>query len=193
MEAILNFDWSVFQFVENYLWCPFLDAVMTFITHLGDGGVIWIITAVILIFTKKYRKCGIAMGVGLLGSLVFVDWIIKPVIARPRPFNFEGWPAAFNFPGLISEPSSWSFPSGHSSSSFAAATALFATNKKLGIPALILAFLVAFSRIYVHVHYPTDVIAGILFGAFLGAMAALIVTKAYPKAENKLKNRKAEK
>ena len=91
MEAILNFDLSVFRFVENYIWNPVLDVIMTIITYMGEGGVVWIIIALILLFTKKYRKCGVAMALGLIGSLVVVDWIIKPIVERPRPFNLEAW------------------------------------------------------------------------------------------------------
>lgn len=190
MEAILSFDMAIFRFFENYLWNPVLDTVMTFITRLGDGGFVWIVIAVILMLTKKYRKCGAAMVVALLGSLLIVDGIIKPIAARPRPFNLEQWSGIFVFPELVSRPSSWSFPSGHSSSSLGASVALLCCNKKLGIPAVILGVLVAVSRIYVHVHYPTDVIVGILVGIALGIGAYFIVYKGFPAASAKIKARK---
>lgn len=193
MEAILNFDLSVFRFVEDYIWNPVLDVIMTIITYLGEGGVVWIIIALILLFTKKYRKCGVAMALGLIGSLVVVDWIIKPIVERPRPFNLEQWEGIFNYPNLVSKPSSWSFPSGHSSSSLAASVALLCTNKKFGIPAVILGVLIAFSRIYVHVHYPTDVIVGIIVGAILGVIAGFIANRYYPSLENKIRDKRAAK
>lgn len=193
MEAILNFDLSVFRFVEDYIWNPVLDVIMPIITYLGEGGVVWIITALILLLTKKYRKCGVAMALGLIGSLVVVDWIIKPIVERPRPFNLEAWEGIFNYPDLVSKPSSWSFPSGHSSSSLAASVALLCTNKKFGIPAVILGVLIAFSRIYVHVHYPTDVIVGILVGAILGVVAGFIANRYYPSLENKIRDKRAAK
>lgn len=193
MEAILNFDLSVFRFVENYIWNPVLDVIMPIITYLGEGGAVWIAIALALIISKKYRKCGVAMALGLIGSLVVVDWIIKPIVERPRPFNLEAWEGIFNYPELVGKPSSWSFPSGHSSSSLAASVALLCTNKKFGIPAVILGLLIAFSRIYVHVHYPTDVIVGIIVGAILGVIAAYISKRYYPSLENKIRIRKAAK
>lgn len=182
---------AIFHFFENYLWNPVLDAIMTFITRLGDGGFVWIVFAVILLFTKKYRKCGVAMIVALLGSLLIVDNIIKPIVARPRPFDLEAWAGTFIFPELVTRPSSFSFPSGHTSSSFGAAVALLCGNKKLGVPAIVLAALIGVSRIYVHVHYPTDVLAGFVAGILLGIGAYLIVYKAFPAVSAKIKAKKA--
>lgn len=146
MEAILNFDLSVFRFVENYIWNPVLDVIMTIITYMGEGGVVWIIIALILLFTKKYRKCGVAMALGLIGSLVVVDWIIKPIVERPRPFNLEAWEGIFNYPNLVSKPSSWSFPSGHSSSSLAASVALCAQTRSSEFLRLFSAYLLRFQE-----------------------------------------------
>lgn len=192
MESILNFDFAVFTWIENHLWCKFLDFVMTFITHLGDGGIIWIILAVTLLFFKGYRKFGIMIGAGLIISLIVNDNILKPFFERPRPFNLEDWAGIFNYPNLISKPESLSFPSGHTTSSFAAAIPLlFQKNKGIKIPALILAFLIAFSRIYVHVHYCTDVLAGIVAGTIYGLLAVLIVSGIYKFIENRQKKRLA--
>lgn len=181
MQMILNFDWSVFQFIEKHLWCPALDFIMTFITRLGNGGIIWIVSAIALLFLKKYRKFGIMMIIGLLLSLIINDNILKSIIARPRPFNLEAWKGLFTYPNLIKRPGSYSFPSGHASSSFAAAVVLLFTRKKwLSIPALVLAFLIAFSRVYVHVHYATDVLAGIVAGTLYALLAVVIVNKLEP-------------
>ena len=169
-----------------------LDVIMKYITLLGEGGMIWIIFAVILICTKKYRKCGLMMGAALL---------LKNLIARPRPFNrfdpadpamFAVW-KDFPFPEIVSRPSSFSFPSGHTSSSFAAALPMLKTDKKIGIPALVLAFLIGFSRIYVHVHYPTDVIVGAIAGLFYGWVGIVLVQKLEPIVKRWWAQRKARK
>ena len=194
MEAIYSFDFSVFQFVEEYIWNPVLDVIMTVITTLGDGGLIWIACAICLLATKKYRKVGAMVAAGLIISLAVTDGVLKPLIDRPRPFNYEGWLGQFNFPELVEKPTSVSFPSGHTSSSFAAAVPMLLKSKKrIGIPAIILAALVAFSRIYVHVHYCTDVLAGLVMGIIYGLLAVLVVEKLAPMIIKKIKERKAAK
>ncbi len=193
MQAILEFDKAVFLFFENYLWSPFADLIMTFITKLGDGGIIWIIIGILLLFFKKYRKVGAMVIVGLLCSLVINDYILKPLINRPRPFDLdlEFWKAFYKYPDLVTRPSSVSFPSGHTSSSFAAATAIvFSRKKRIWIPSLVLAFLIAFSRIYVHVHYCTDVLAGLLVGVLYGLLAYLIIEKLFLPLIEKIKNKR---
>lgn len=188
MQHILDFDWAVFQFVEKYLWGPFLDVLMPFITHLGDAGIIWIVLAVILLFFKKYRKFGFMMITGLLLSLLINDNILKPLISRPRPFDLDVWKGMFIYPELITRPDSLSFPSGHTSSSFAAAVVLiFTGRKRVYIPPLILAFFIALSRIYVHVHYCTDVLAGMVVGTLYGLLAFLLVAKLAPFIQEKIK------
>lgn len=203
MEAIYAFDWSVFAWVRDTLWNPVLDVVMKYITLLGEGGIVWILLALALICTKRYRKCGITIGVALIVMVIFNDGILKNLICRPRPFNlydsnpelFPMW-KDFNdaiFPNIVSRPSSFSFPSGHSSSSFAAMLPLLKEDKRLGIPALILAILIAFSRVYVHVHYATDIIVGALVGLLYGFIAMVIVKKLEPIVKAKIEERKAKK
>jgi len=193
MQAILSFDWAVFQFIEKHLWCPALDIIMTFFTHLGDEGIIWIVVAVVLLFFKKYRKFGIMMVIALVLSLIINDGILKPLFARPRPFMLEAWAGKFNYPNLIKRPTDYSFPSGHTSSSFAAAVVLLFTRKKrFSIPALILAFLIAFSRVYLHVHYATDIFAGILVGTLFALSAVFIVNKLESVIKDKSNKKKPE-
>ena len=175
-----NFDFSVFQWIQEHVWCAFLDAVMPVITVLGEGGWIWIVIAVLLLFMPKYRKAGVTMAFALILMLILNDGILKNIFARPRPFNFEPFEALYQSFAtdangkpelLVSLPSSFSFPSGHTSSSFVAAAAILINKKwKAGIPALILAVLIGFSRSYLMVHYPTDV----LFGALMGIVYALL-------------------
>lgn len=183
-SVFTNFDCAVFQLVEK-LWNPVLDAIMIFITHLGDDGIFWIALGVILCIFKKTRKYGVLVLLGLGIASCINNLVLKQIFERPRPFNFDGWPSDFVFPNpLIEKPHSFSFPSGHTSSSLGAATPLLIkANKKLGIPMFILALLVGFSRVYVHVHYPTDVIVGTLVGIVGGILAVVAFKYGMPLAK----------
>ena len=183
-SVFTNFDCAVFQLVEK-LWNPVLDAIMIFITHLGDDGIFWIALGVILCIFKKTRKYGVLVLLGLGIASCINNLVFKQIFERPRPFNFDGWPSDFVFPNpLIEKPHSFSFPSGHTSSSLGAATPLLIkANKKLGIPMFILALLVGFSRVYVHVHYPTDVIVGTLVGIVGGILAVVAFKYGMPFAK----------
>lgn len=169
---ITEFDTAILDFIQKYLGCGFLDYIMPKITSLGNGGFIWIVSAICLIFSKKYRKYGIGMIIALALGAILGSVILKPLIARPRPCHVNG-----EFPLLINLPSDFSFPSGHTMSSVSSAIILRYANKKWGITAIILAVLIAFSRLYLYVHFPTDVIAGTLFGIFF---AVLVVKKIKP-------------
>lgn len=184
MESILNFDLAVFEWVRETLWNPVTDTVMTAYTHLGEGGIIWIILGAILLIPKKTRKAGIAVLASVIVMKVFNNLVLKDPIARPRPFNlltgWEGikefpelaarWAEEYIYPNLVDYPSSWSFPSGHTAAAFAAATGLTLATRKasVGIPVFIAAALMGFTRLYLHVHYCTDVIGGALAGIIYG-------------------------
>jgi len=190
MQSILNFDWAVFQFIEKHIWNNFLDKVFPVITTLGDTGLIWICIAVFLLFIKKYRRVGVVMAVALILDYVAVDIALKNLFGRPRPFDFD-WQGlgAFVYPNLIDRPGSFAFPSGHTAVSFAGAVAMISSGKKwMYIPALVLAALIGFSRIYVHVHYCTDVLAGVVVGALCGAAAIFIVRRLEPHVVKKFRN-----
>ena len=150
-----------------------LDRIMPAVTHLSDGGIIWIITALILMFPAKTRKYGIQMAAALIIGALICNVTLKPLIGRIRPFELT------DAVPLIPQPADFSFPSGHTSSSFAGSSALLfaSANKKFSIAALILAVLISFSRLYVYVHYPTDVLAGILIGIFSGYTSNKIYKK----------------
>lgn len=138
---------------------PIPDRIMIFITSLGNGGIFWICLGVILAFIPKTRKCGISMLLAMALTFVLGNLILKNVVARPRPFT-----VATDVVLKIPRPGEYSFPSGHTMNSFAAATTIFLYYRKAGIGALILASLIAFSRMYLFVHYPTDILAGMLLG-----------------------------
>ena len=162
-------DFQILDFIQTHMRTPFLDSFFTRITHLGDAGTVWILIAVILLFTKKYRKAGLGMLIVMLIANIIGDQIIKPLIGRARPFTYR------DIKLLIPPPGRSSFPSGHSASSFGAAVFLYLYDKKLGIPAFVLAALIAFSRLYLYVHYPTDVLGGIL----LGTVCAVFVFRVF--------------
>ena len=159
-----HFDLPILDWMAEHLHCGFLDAVMPVITVLGNAGIFWIALAVVLIFIPKTRKIGISMGAALLIGLLLCNLTLKPLIQRPRPYVFFEHISMY----LTDGESDFSFPSGHTIASFEAAMAILLRKKKLGIPATILAILIAFSRMYLYVHYPTDVIASVILGTIFG-------------------------
>lgn len=152
---------------------PLLDKILAFITSLGNAGIVWIGLAVVLLILPKTRKAGIIVAAALLVDLILCNLILKNLVARVRPYDVNTAIAI-----LIKKPLDFSFPSGHTAASFAAMTALFlAKMKKAWIAALILAVLIAFSRLYFYVHYPTDVLGGIVVGILSGVIGYAIVEK----------------
>ena len=164
MEQILQLDNVILNWIAEHLHNPFSDAVMPWITALGNVGILWIVTAVILLFLPKWRKAGVQMLLALGVATLIGSAVLKPLIGRIRPFEANGFKDL-----LISAPKDYSFPSGHPAASFAAALVLFHRSRKLGTAAWITALLIAFSRLYLYVHYPTDVLAGAVLGCLSGA------------------------
>lgn len=136
-----------------------LDAIMIFVSALGNNGLFWIVLSLILVCFKKTRRCGFAMMIAMAICFVVGNLALKNLIARPRPFMADTSVAL-----KIPAPGEYSFPSGHTMNAFSAATVIFLHHKKAGIPALVLASLIAFSRMYLFVHFPTDILGGILVG-----------------------------
>ncbi len=169
----VNFDLPILDWIAANLRCDFLDAVMPIITLLGDAGIFWIAVSVVLLLIPKTRRAGLAMGIALLMGLVVCNLTLKPLCARIRPYDFYGQAMQL----LVATPHDFSFPSGHTIASFEAATALAIHNKKLGIPALILAGLIAFSRLYLYVHYPTDVLFSLGLGIAFAFIASYLAKK----------------
>ncbi|MCL2757203.1 MAG: phosphatase PAP2 family protein [Coriobacteriia bacterium] len=175
MDTIYAFDLMVFEWIQTHLWCKFLDIVMSVVSLTGETGAIWIVFAIVLLFFKKTRKTGIMMGVALIVMLIVNDNILKPLIARPRPFDYPGWPG-FIYPEIAFRvPTSFSFPSGHTCAAVAVTTVLLIQDRRLGIPAAVYAFLMCFSRIYLFDHYCTDVFGGIVLGIIIGVAAYYLV------------------
>jgi len=158
---------------------------MVMITMLGNAGWVWIVLSIVMIAVKKTRKCGLQMMLALILMLVIGNIFLKQIFARERPCIIDSTVAL-----LIPIPIGYSFPSGHSFSSAAASITLFLYYKKAGICAMVLAALIAFSRMYLFVHFPSDVIGGIL----LGMLVARIASKWMPSLEAAwLHSRKSKK
>ena len=184
MEAIMtffavNFDLPILEWIQAHLQCGVLDFLMPIITLFGEGGIFWIAWAVVLLFIPKYRKVGWSMGVALILGVLVCNVTLKPLIARPRPYDFQFKQFGKEIQLLIAAQHDFSFPSGHTIASFEASTVLLIHDKRMGIPAVILAVLVTFSRLYLYVHYPTDVIFSFFAGIGFAFLGTFIVRKIY--------------
>ena len=174
-----TFDLPILDWIANHLWCPFGNAVMPVITHLGDGGILWIAIALVLLCIPKTRKSGLAMALALLMGFVVCNLWLKPAISRLRPFDYQLQCFDRVIPLLIAAPKDASFPSGHTIAAFDAASVLLLRHPKWGIAALVLAALIAFSRLYLYVHYPTDVLVSVVLGTFFAYLANHLVNQGF--------------
>ena len=172
---MLDVEFSILDFIQNQFRTPFGDFVMLLISKLGNGGIIWLVLSGLLCVFPKYRKAGVTMLTALALDVLLCNVMLKPLVGRMRPFTVNT-----GMELLITAPKDFSFPSGHTAASFAAAFALLFVKNKLWIPSMILASLIAFSRLYLYVHYPTDVLAGILLGLIVGVAANVICRLAEP-------------
>jgi undecaprenyl-diphosphatase len=179
MECLLlmlpSLDGGILFWIQENLRNEFLTPLFRFITTSGNSGLIWIAVTCFLLAFKKTRKAGVMSAVALIFSLIFTNLLIKPLVARTRPYELMD-----RLVILIERPHDFSFPSGHTTAAFAAAWVMFRSlPKKVGIPALVYAFLMAFSRLYFGVHYPTDVLGGIVLGVLYAVAAMWVCTKWY--------------
>lgn len=180
MGNFSNYEFQVLDFIQLNLRSPLLDKLMVIFTYLGSAGFIWILIALILFVSNKSKKYGIAMMVSLLLCLIIGNITLKPIVDRIRPCDVN---TAINL--LIKHPTDASFPSGHTMSSFAAAVSLLYYDKKKGLLALILATIISFSRLYLYVHYPTDILAGIIIGIIIAIVSQKLV-EIYYKRKNSM-------
>ena len=172
MEWIANLDAYILLFIQESIRNPVLTPLFTVITVLGNGAVIWILIALGMAASRRTRQTALTCAVALLVSLLINNMVLKNIVGRIRPYDtIEG------LVPLIGRPRDYSFPSGHTASSFAAAWVLFRrVPKRFGIPALTLAGLIGISRLYLGVHYPTDVLFGIISGIGCGCIACVLVS-----------------
>ena len=173
---MIDLEFAILHLIQN-MKSPFFDGFFRIVTHLGDGGIIWICISLALIIYGKLRKnrnallCGISMLAAIVIGFVSGNLVLKPLIARKRPFE------ALDISLLIKTPTDFSFPSGHTLSSFAASVSVFLRNKKGSIPMIILALLIAFSRLYLYVHFPSDILGGIILGTASAYAAKYVVNR----------------
>ena len=177
----VSFDLPILDWIQANLKSGVLDLIMPIITLLGDAGIFWIACAVVLLCIPKYRKAGLGMGIALLMGLLVCNIAMKPLFHRIRPYDYKEQYLDTLIPLLVERQHDFSFPSGHTIASFEACSALMLRNKRLGIPATLLAILIAFSRMYLYVHYPTDVIASVILGTAFGFLATWIVDRLWDK------------
>ncbi len=178
---ITSIDFQILNAIQDSIRCAFLDVVMAIFSYIGELGAIWVLIGVVMLFFRKLRPIAIMMFASMLLALLIGEVGIKNIVCRPRPFWFNT-----DITLNIHAPAGYSFPSSHTSTSFAAALALTFGLKKpwVGISAYALAALIAFSRLYNYVHFPSDVLAGALVGTFC-AIVMIIIYKRF-KLDEKL-------
>lgn len=164
-------DLAILQSIQQQIGHPVLDAVMIFVTTLGQAGAVWIVVGVAMLCSSKWRFWGITLLVALAAVGLLNEVALKYIVARPRPFVDN---PAIDL--IVSAPSGYSFPSGHTGTSFAAVVVLAFSplRKEWKLAALVLAAAIAFSRLYLQVHYPTDVMAGMVLGIIYGLVVVKI-------------------
>ena len=164
---LLQIEGAILMWIQNHLRCATLNPVMIVITSLGNGGAFWIALTVLLLIFRRTRRIGVYFAASMLLTLLVVNVAVKPLVARTRPYELiEGLQI------LVSRPHDYSFPSGHSANSLSCAWTIFRlAPRKYGVPALVLAVLICLSRLYVGVHFPTDVLVGAAVGIALSALS----------------------
>ena len=188
-----SFDLPILHWIADNLQCGFMDGFMKFITLFGEAGIFWIATALVCLLIQKTHKTGLAMGIALLIGLVVCNLALKKIIQRPRPYDYELEHFGILIQLKISGLGDFSFPSGHTIACVECATVLMLTNRKIGIAATVLTILVAFSRLYLYVHYPTDVITSIILGVGIGFLGYYLAGRLYPLYADKLNRLYAKK
>ena len=174
----MELELAVLDWLQLHLRCGFLDWLMPFVSGLSNHGEVWILFAAILLLLRRQRKYGLSAACALTLDLIVCNMVLKPLVGRVRPFAFR-----LGLPLLVPPPGDASFPSGHTAAAFAVVFALRTAGSPLWLPALALAVVTAFSRLYLYVHWPTDILGGILLGAAVGWAGAKL-------AEALLKKRK---
>lgn len=163
-------EMRLLNLIHDTFQCGFTDFIMPKISAPGNAGALWIVIAAVMLCIPKYRRCGAAMAAGLLGCLIFGNLLLKPIVHRPRPC----W--LYEVELIAKIPTDFSFPSGHTYASFVSAFVIFGFNVRQGVAALVVAALIAFSRMYLYAHFPTDVLGGIALAAII-AGAVLKINK----------------
>ena len=164
MEAL---EFAILDWIQQHLRGGFLDVILPAVSWTCNHGEIWILLAAVLLLRKRDRWVGVSVAIALILDLICCNLILKPLVDRVRPFAVNAAVALLTAPPLDA-----SFPSGHTAASFAAVFALKASGSRLWKPALVLAVVIAFSRLYLYVHWPSDVFFGAVLGTALGYAGA---------------------
>lgn len=183
-RLITGMDWSILYGIQEHIRCAFLDLIMPLITALGNAGIVWIAIAVAMMITKKHRRTGVLMGAGMLLGILFGNLLIKNLAARERPCWLDE-----SVLMLIKVPSDFSFPSGHTLASAISTTVLIFADKRFAFAAVPLTLLIAFSRLYLFVHFPSDVLCGALLGVAIGVVSWVIGGRLYDKLLLKIRQK----
>ncbi len=168
IDWVQSTDWTILYWIQENIKCGFLDFLVPKLTALGNGGTIWIIIGVLMTISKKYRKNGIAVLIGLALGGIIGNLCIKNLVARARPCWIDTTVSL-----LIKTPTGYSFPSGHTLSSTIGAFIITATNHKFGWVVIPLAVIIACTRLYLFVHFPSDVLVAALLGLVIGTCVEL--------------------
>lgn len=168
-NLILDIDFAILDFIAS-LRHAVLDRIMVAVTSLGDNGFLWIVLAAILLCFPKTRKAGITVALALIINFIIVNITLKPLVARLRPYDVKE-----GIELLISAPADFSFPSGHTAASFAAATSVLFYYRRWGVAAVLCASLIALSRLYLYVHFLSDVLGGAFFGVLAAFCSCFIL------------------
>lgn len=172
-----NAELALLDWIQLHLRFEFLDRLMVFVSSLSNHGEIWILLAAVLLLLRRQRRYGVSAACALVLDLAACNMILKPLIGRARPFLLRP-----ELPLLVPPPGDASFPSGHTTAAFAVVFALWSAGSPLWRPALALAAVTAFSRLYLYVHWPTDVLGGVLLGAAVGWAGAKLAQTAFIKS-----------
>ena len=177
--TLQQIDMIILLWIQEHLRIDALTPFWKVITFLGNGGWFWLVVAAVLLIPKKTRRVGITALLSIAIGFLITNVLLKNIVARPRPFD-----AYTEIIPLITRPTDFSFPSGHTCASFACALVFFRMlPKTYGVPAVILAGMVAFSRLYLGVHYPGDVLGGFLVAVFASALVYHLVQTYCKKAK----------
>lgn len=176
MDKLIEIDGKILLWIQEHLRAEWLNPIVKGITYLGEMGGMWALLCLALLIIPKTRRLGIVCSCSLALTFLIDNVLLKNLIARTRPYE-----VVEHLQRIVGKQSDFSFPSGHSGASFAVATVLLKeTPKRYGVPAIILAALISLSRLYVGVHYPTDVAVGILMGTLFGLLCCSIYHKTRP-------------
>ena len=171
MSAVQALDERILWWIAEHLRVSWLNGPVVLFSKLGNAGLLFIVATLVLLAFRQTRRLGIHTAAGLIVDVLAVNATIKPLVSRARP-----WVVMEGFQTLTRSSDPNSFPSGHTCAAFAFAAAMWVAtpNKKIRAAALIVAALMGLSRLYVGVHFPSDVVAGAVIGSLCGLLGGLL-------------------